>query len=123
MVGQSFDIAVLARIEAPSTAEVAALMCSGDPLVCAAALPKESARPSPTVRKAAVSCAGRSKRSDVAGNRRHAESTRGKRVISSSQGDLWRICSDGMPARTTASIKGRLRNKKEKICAVVKPAI
>ena len=70
------DIAVLARIEAPSTAEVTALMCSGDPLVCAMALPKESARPSPTVRTAAASCAGRSMRSDVAGNRRQAVSCR-----------------------------------------------
>ena len=49
MVGQSFEVAVLALIDAPSTAEVTALMCSGDPLagLCASAPPQDSVRPSP----------------------------------------------------------------------------
>src|SRR6266496_1238698 len=116
MVGQSFDVAMLALIEAPSTADVTALMCSGDPLVCATALPIESARPSPMVSSVPARSAGLPMCGDVVVNKRQAKSTRGKRVISSSsQGDLWRICRDGMLVRTTASIKGRLRKAKEKI--------
>ncbi len=41
MVGQSLDVAVLVRIEAPSTAEVTALMWSGEPFVCAEAQPSD----------------------------------------------------------------------------------
>ena len=48
MVGQSFEVAVLALIEALSTADVTALMCSGDPLVCAIAPPQSRAEPNPT---------------------------------------------------------------------------
>ena len=48
MVGQSFEVAVLALIEALSTADVTALICSGDPLVCAIAPLQNSAEPKPT---------------------------------------------------------------------------
>src|SRR5882724_2720441 len=48
MVGQSFEVAVLVLIEALSTADVAALICSGDPLVCAIAPLQNSAEPKPT---------------------------------------------------------------------------
>jgi hypothetical protein len=47
MVGQSFEVAVLALIEALSTADVTALICSGDPLVCAIAPLQSSAELSP----------------------------------------------------------------------------
>jgi len=46
MVGQSFDVAVLASMAALSIADVTALIWSGDPLagLCAEALPTERAR-------------------------------------------------------------------------------
>src|SRR6266403_5309618 len=50
MVGQSFEVAVLALIEALSTAAVTALMCSGDPLVCAIAPLQSTAELSPMAR-------------------------------------------------------------------------
>src|ERR1700750_1860773 len=51
MVGQSFEVAALALIAALSIADVAALICSGDPLVCANAPPQNSAEPKPTSRE------------------------------------------------------------------------
>src|SRR5215211_312018 len=111
MVGQSFEVAVLALIEAPSTADVTALMCSGDPLagVCASAAEHEMARPNPI---ASASRTGRCRLKEVSGKKRQAESTRDERVIPVPPNDLYRICRDGMPVRMTASIKGGSRKAK-----------
>src|SRR5690242_11153433 len=83
MVGQSFEVAVLALIDAPSTAEVTALMCSADPLAgfCATAALQDSVRPSPIVIAACASCVDQSNFAAISGKKRQAESTRGERVI------------------------------------------
>src|SRR5258707_2964331 len=98
MVGQSFDVAVLALIDAPSTAEVTALICSGDPLagLCASAALQDSVRPSPI---AIAACARRADRREVtaiSGNKRQAESTRGERVILSPPKDFYRNLRQAM---------------------------
>ena len=79
-VGQSFDVAVLALIEAPSTAEVTALMCSGDPFAafCASAAVAEIVSPNAI---ASAKRAGRRQLGGVSAKKRQAESTRGERVI------------------------------------------
>ena len=114
MVGQSFDVAVLALIEAPSTAEVTALMCSGDPLrVCASALRQESARPSP------IASSGPAQVAPVD----HVRGCCGKQTAS--RINARQTCHlvppnanssgsklDGMLARTMASIKARDAKRK-----------
>src|SRR6186713_553564 len=98
MVGQSFEVAVLALIDAPSTAEVTALMCSGDPLagLCASAALQDSVRPSPIAIAACARCAGQWNFAATSGEKRQAESTRGERVIYSlpviSSGSAGMLC-------------------------------
>src|SRR6478735_10939758 len=114
MVGQSFDVAVFALIEAPSTADVTALMCSGEPLVCASTPVQEIASPKPIASAVCASRAGLCILVVISGKKRQAESTRGERVISSPPSDLSRICRDGIPAKRMASIKGGGERKKRK---------
>src|SRR5262245_43978621 len=108
MVGQSFDIVVLARIIAPSTAEVTALMWSGDPLagVCADAPPSDSVMPRPKASAAPATrlnlpdCKGLSAK-DVKAKGRQAEATCGERIISVPS----QVISDGSVSRSYASGK------------------
>jgi hypothetical protein len=84
MVGQSLDIAVLARIIVPSTADVTALMWSGDPFAgaCADAPLSDSAMPRP---KANAAPAKRLDRPDCKGMSQkdgQAEAACGERIIS-----------------------------------------
>src|SRR5438094_8980014 len=88
MVGQSLDVAVLALIEALSTAEVTALIWSGDPLVCASAPEHEMAKPNPIAIAACARRAGRCNWDLVSGEKRRAESLRGKGIIHPSQRSL-----------------------------------
>src|SRR6476619_2570573 len=83
MVGQSFEVAVLALIDAPSTAEVTALMCSGDPLagLCASAALQDSVRPNPSAIAARARGVDQRTFAAISGKKRQAESTRGERVI------------------------------------------
>jgi hypothetical protein len=75
-------------IEALSTAEVTALMCSGDPFVCASAEPAEIARPNAIAIAACASRAVRYEGQGASGKKRQAESTRGERVILIPPNDL-----------------------------------
>src|SRR5260221_5972273 len=94
MVGQSFDVAVLALIEALSTAEVTALIWSVDPFAafCASALAQEIARPNPIASAACARRAGSFRLVVVSGKKRQTESTRSERAISAPPNDLSRIC-------------------------------
>src|SRR5262249_31335403 len=84
MVGHSLDVAVLARIIAPSTAEVTALMWSGDPLagVCADALPNDSAMPRPNASATPAKRLGRLDCEGIVGKDGQAKAACGERIIS-----------------------------------------
>src|SRR5271163_1083755 len=86
MVGQSFDVAVLALIDAPSTSEVTALIRSGVNFLAswAEAPLQQTIMPSPTVIAARARRGCRARLAALSDEKWQAKSARGKRIISSS---------------------------------------
>src|SRR5262249_52835221 len=98
MVGQSFELAVLPLMKAPSTAPVAALILAGVKSSASAPL-HDIARPS-----------------RIAPVNRQAESTCGKRTISSLPMISSGSCDDGMLPEACVNRSGVAHEKRENFC-------
>src|ERR1700754_2901863 len=104
MVGQSFEVAVLALIEALSTADVTALTCSVDPLVCAIAPPQSTAEAKPISKELR--------------KKRPAKSTCGvSRVIISSQWSLMDLRQSYARAKRRVNQRRRVVQQRQRLKA------